>query len=88
MKDHKENRIGDEDLTKVDGGILPLGWQAVISGGIKQFKDTPESEITALGYTKDVNGMINYLLNSGLVQQFNLNDKEIETVRQFIINNY
>ena len=60
----------------------------MISGGIKQFKDTPESEITALGYTKDVNGMINYLLNSGLVQQFNLNDKEIETVRQFIINNY
>ena len=88
MKDYKENRISDEDLTKVDGGKLPLGWQAVISGGIKQFKDTPESEITALGYTKDVNGMINYLLDSGLVQQFNLNDKDIETVRQFIIQNY
>ncbi len=88
MKDYKENRISDEDLTKVDGGKLPLGWQAVISGGIKQFKDTPESEITALGFTKDVNGMINYLLNSGLVQQFDLNDKEIETVRQFIIKNY
>lgn len=88
MKDYKENRISDEDLIKVDGGKLPLGWQAVISGGIKQFKDTPESEITALGYTKDVNGMINYLLDSGLVQQFNLNDKDIETVRQFIIKNY
>lgn len=88
MKEYKENRISDEDLTKVDGGKLPLGWQAVISGGIKQFKDTPESEITALGYTKDVNGMINYLLDSGLVQQFNLNDKDIETVRQFIIKNY
>ena len=38
MKEYKENRISDEDLTKVDGGKLPLGWQAVISGGIKQFK--------------------------------------------------
>ena len=88
MKDLKNRLVSDEDLTKVDGGKLPLGWQAVISGGIKSFKETPEAEIQAMGYTKDADGLIKYLLGSGYAEQFNLTENDIATVRQYIINHY
>ena len=52
------------------------------------FKETPEAEIQAMGYTKDADGLIKYLLGSGYAEQFNLTENDIATVRQYIINHY
>ena len=80
--------LSDEDMSKVDGGQLPMGWQFVINKGIKDFKATPEAEIIAMGFTKDANGMINYILAQGYAEQLGLNDADIETVKNYILKNY
>ena len=88
MLENLKNNLSDDALEAVEGGALPFGWQFVIKNGISTFKNTPDSEIAAQGYTKDADGMIKYLLNSGLVEEYNLNDADIETVKAYIYKNY
>jgi hypothetical protein len=85
---YNKYEVNEESLDKVSGGKLPVIWKSVITAGIKEFKSKSEAEIVSMGYTKDAQGLINYLLDQNFAAQLNLTEEDIETVKNFILNNY
>ena len=87
MSDVKKSILDDEFMSKINGGVLPVGWEDTVSGSIVAFLKMSDQELKEYGCVRSVDSLV-ATLDDTFQRNERLTNEDMDKLREFVRNKY